>query len=187
MKTCSFFGHRKIEETEELKRLLNSVIIHLIENENVEMFLFGSRSDFNSLCLAVVTELKEKYPLIQRRAYTCRNETCTLEKERVYWEELYSHFEKKPVALLGVEEEIEHKTKWTSGKAQYVERNQAMIDDSDFCVFYYNEIYKPPLRKQGRSALSTYQPKSGTKLAYEYAKRKKKKLVNLFDKNELID
>ncbi len=183
MKTCSFFGHRKVEETEELKIQLKSAIIHLIENEKVEIFLFGSRSDFNFLCHAIVTELKELYPHIQRRAYTCRSETCTLEKERTYWEEIYSHFKMLPKTLLGVEEEVEHKTKWTSGKAHYVERNQAMIDDSDFCVFYYNEAYKPPLRKRFRESFSTYQPKSGTKLAYEYAKQKKKAIINLFNQN----
>ena len=56
-----------------------------------------------------------------------------------------------------------------------------MIDDSDFCVFYYDEAYKPPLRKQYRSALSTYQPKSGTRLAYKYEKQKKKYIINLFE------
>ena len=181
MKTCSFFGHREIEETEELKTRLQSVLINLIKKEDVKIFLFGSKSDFNSLCHAVVTELKNTYPQIQRRAYTCRSETCTLEKERTYWEEIYSHFKKRPVTLLGVEEEVEHKTKWMAGKAQYVERNQAMINDSYFCVFYYNEKYRPPLRKQYRSALSTYQPKSGTRLAYEYAKQKKKHIINLFE------
>lgn len=185
MKTCCFLGHRKIDETEELKSRLKSIITYLIEDEKVEVFLFGSRSDFNSLCHAIVTELKEKYPHIQRRAYTCRSETCTLEKERAYWEEIYSHFEKRPVTLLGVEEEIEHRTKWTSGRAQYVERNQAMIDDSDFCLFYYDEIYKPPLRKQYRSALSMYQPKSGTKLAYDYANQRKKEIINLFKQDGL--
>ena len=180
-KTCSFFGHRKIEETEELKTRVQSVIINLIENKGVEIFLFGSKSDFNSLCHVIITKLKEKYPLIQRRVYTCRSETCVLEKERAYWEKIYSQFEKGSVSLLEVEEEIEHKTKWTSGKAQYVERNQAMIDNSDFCIFYYNEEYKPPLRKHSRNALSTYQPKSGTKLAYEYALRKKKEIINLFE------
>ena len=130
------------------------------------MFLFGSRSDFNSLCHAIVTELKEKYPHIQRRAYTCRSETCTLEKERAYWEEIYSHFEKRPVTLLGVEEEIEHRTKWTSGRAQYVERNQAMIDDSDFVIVRFDEM---------RMADKI----SGTALAYEYAKRKKCKVFKI--------
>ena len=179
MKTCCFLGHRKIDETEELKSRLKSIITYLIEDEKVEVFLFGSRSDFNSLCHAIVTELKEKYPHIQRRAYTCRSETCTLEKERAYWEEIYSHFAKQPVMLLGVEEEVEHKTKWTSGRAQYIERNQAMIDESEFCVFYYDEKYKPPMKKLSKKSISSYQPKSGTRLAYKYAIKKQKIIINL--------
>ena len=168
-KTCSFFGHRKIEETEKLKIHLQSVIINLIENENVKIFLFGSRSEFNSLCHNIVTKLKKSYPSIQRRAYTCQSETCTLEKERAYWEKIYLNFQKRPVTLLGVEEEIEHKTKYEAGRASYVERNQAMINNSDFCVFYYNKNYVPPTKTN-----------SGTKIAYEYAMRKKKKVINLF-------
>ena len=42
MKTCCFLGHRKIDETEELKSRLKSIITNLIEDESVEVFLFGS-------------------------------------------------------------------------------------------------------------------------------------------------
>ena len=62
IKTCSFFGHRKIEITEELKQKVKEVIEDLIDNHNVLIFLFGSRSDFDYLCHWVVTELREKYP-----------------------------------------------------------------------------------------------------------------------------
>ena len=63
---CSFFGHRKIEITEELKQKVKEVIEDLIVNHNVLIFLFGSRSDFDYLCHLVVTELKEKYPNITK-------------------------------------------------------------------------------------------------------------------------
>ena len=56
-----------------------------------------------------------------------------------------------------------------------------MIKASDFCVFYYNEEYKPPLRKPSKNALFPYQPKSGTMLAYQYAKQKKKEIINLYE------
>ena len=168
MKICSFFGHRKIDMNNDLKQRVKDCVEDLIVKCNVKTFLFGSKSNFNDLCHLVVSELKEKYPHIQRYAYTCRSETCALEKERAYWEEIYSHFQKRPVTLLGVEEEIEHKTKWTSGKVQYIERNQATIDNSDFCVFYYNENYIPPTKTN-----------SGTFLAYKYAIRKKKTVINL--------
>lgn len=178
-KVCSFFGHRKIGITEELKQKVKAIIEDLIVNHNVLMFLFGGRSDFDYLCHLVVTELKEKYLNIKRIAYTCRSETCTLESERAHWEEVYSYFKKEKVSLLGVEEEFEHKTKYTSGRASYVERNQAMINNSDYCVFYYDETYQPEMRKYSKRSIGYYQPKSGTALAYKYAKQKKKAIFNI--------
>lgn len=139
-KICCFIGHRTIEESEELILNLKATLEDLIVNQYFKVFLFGSRSDFDSLCHDIITELKEKYPQIKRIAYTCRSETCTLENERAKWEENYSRLYKKEVKLLGVEEEYEHKTKYTSGKASYVERNQAMIDDSDLCVLFTKKI-----------------------------------------------
>lgn len=178
-KICSFFGHRKIVITEELKEKVKRVIEDLIVNHNVLTFLFGSRSDFDYLCHLVVTELKEKYPNIKRLSYTCRSEPCTLEGERAHWEEVYSYFRKEKVTLLGVEEEIEHKTKYTSGRVSYVERNQAMINDSDYCIFYYDENYQPEMRKHSKRCIGYYQPKSGAALTHTYAKQKKKIIINV--------
>ncbi len=177
--TCCFFGHRNTTLTKELYEELKRIIEDLIVNENVQTFLFGSRSDFDFTCHKIVTELKNKYPFIIRKCYTCRNETCILESERGYWEEVYSHIRKEKVTLLGVEEEVEHKTKYTSGRASYVERNKAMINNSDYCIFYYDESYKPEMRKYSKTRIDYYQPKSGTKLAYNYAKQKRKIILNL--------
>ena len=177
---CSFFGHRNVEITEELKEKVKDVVEDLIVKHNVLTFLFGSNSNFNYLCHLVVTELKEKYKNIKRIAYTRRSETCTLENERQKWEEILSNLHKEKIFLLGVEEEFEHKTKYTSGKASYISRNQAMINNSNYCVFYYNEFYKPQKRKHSKKSLSYYQPKSGTKLAFIYAKQKNKIIINLF-------
>ena len=46
---------------------------------------------------------------------------------------------------------------------------------SETAIRYFWYAYYLP-----SSALSAYQPKSGTKLAYEYAKQKKKETINLF-------
>ena len=81
---------------------------------------------------------------------------------------------KKDVHLLGYEREIEYKTKYTSGKASYVEQNQALIDMSDFCIFYFDKNYLPQKNKTSGST------KSGTALAYKYAKLKKKHIINVF-------
>ena len=65
-RACCFFGHRTINETEELKSKLNEIIEKLIVDEKVNTFLFGSKSRFNDLCYETVTQLKEKYPHVKR-------------------------------------------------------------------------------------------------------------------------
>lgn len=64
--TCCFFGHKTINETEELRTILTAIIESLITDENVDTFLFGSKGQFNDLCLELVTKIKEKYPHIKR-------------------------------------------------------------------------------------------------------------------------
>ena len=63
-KSCCFFGHREINETDELRERVTAVIERLIKEDNVDTFLFGSKSRFDSLSLELVTELKQKYPHI---------------------------------------------------------------------------------------------------------------------------
>ena len=64
-----------------------------------------------------------------------------------------------------------------AGKASYVERNQEMINHSKFCVVYYDENYLPPRRKNGKRDLFDYQPKSGTKVALDYAIKRNKNII----------
>ncbi len=180
MKTCCFIGHREIEINDELVFSIRHILEMLIEEEGVRTFAFGSRSQFNELCYDVVTSLKEVYPVIKRFYLTCKSEDCCLEKDREKEEAILRRVLKKDVRLKGFEEEIEHKTKYSSGRASYVERNRALIDMSDFCMFYYNPNYLPPTRKAYKSALSSYQPKSGTALAFAYATQKKKHIINMF-------
>ena len=181
-KKCCFIGHRNTVLTDGQYRELKIIIENLIIKSDVKIFLFGSRSDFDFICHKIVTELKSKYSFIIRKNYTCKNETCILENEREHWEAIYSHIKKEKVSLLGVEEEVEHKTKYTSGRASYVERNRAMINDSDFCVFFYQINYKPEIRKYSKRSLAYYQPKSGTSLAFDYAKQKRKAIINIAEK-----
>ena len=157
-------------------------IKELINNESVTYFLFGSRSDFDSVCHDVVTELQEIYPNIKRVAYTCRHEAVTMKEDKAEEERIWSNILKRPVLIRDYDAEYEHPTKYTSGKANYMERNQAMINDSNFFVFYFDDTYKPPRRKYGKSYLTDYQPKSGTAVAYAYAVQKKKTVYNLCEK-----
>lgn len=183
-KRCCFIGHRTIEQTDELLALLTDTIRRLILEEGVCYFLFGSRSEFDDLCHRIVTEFQQEFPNIVRVAYTRRSEYAVKAEEKVKMERTWASVLKRDVKPKDYDAEVQSDRVFSAGKASFVERNQEMIDDSDFCVFYYNESYLPPRRKRSNRDLSSYQPKSGTRLAYEYAIQKSKKrdkvVINMF-------
>ncbi len=151
--TCCFFGHRNINETEELKSKLLEVIEKLIVEEQVDTFLFGSKSRFNSLCQETVTEIKEKYPHIKR----------------IYVRAEYPHISEhyKNYLLESYEDTYYPERIMNAGRASYVERNYEMIDNSHYCVVYYDEKGAPTTRK------------SGTKTALEYAVKQRKIIIRV--------
>lgn len=151
--TCCFFGHRTINETEELKAKLYKTIENLIVNDNVDTFLFGSKSRFNDLCLEVVSQIKDKYPHI-KRIYVRAEFPVISDNYKDYLLESYedTYYPKKII---------------DSGRAAYVERNFEMINQSRFCLVYYDESYAPSKRK------------SGTKIALAYAIKHQKTILLL--------
>lgn len=180
-KSCCFIGHRKIEVTESLKQSLKDTIINLITSHNVLYFLFGSKSEFNNLCYMIVNELKKQYQNIKTVAYTCNSEVCFLERERISWQNIYSHIEGAENQALIFDDEVKLKSQYSSGRTVYIERNKSMINDSDYCVFFYDDLYKPKI-KQKSCYLIKCLPNSGTALAYKYACSKKKMIINLHKK-----
>ena len=170
MSTCCFIGHRKIDWIEALEDRVRAVVEDLVKNNGVDTFLFGSRSEFNDLCYAVVSEIKEKYPQI-KRIYV-----------RGEFQYIYD-IHKDEYFMKGYEDSYLPKRCEIASRASYVERNTEMIDNSNYCVFYYDEIYTPKqyiLSKRG--IVPKYSSKtSGTRLAYEYAKKKQKEIINVFE------
>ena len=151
--TCCFFGHRVINETEELKLKLTETIEELIVEKQVDTFIFGSKSRFNSLCHETVTKLKEKYPHI-KRVY--------VRAEYPYISEQYKNY-----LLKSYEDTYYPEKLLKSGIAAYIERNFEMIDKSYYCVVYYDELNSPTNRK------------SGTKIALDYAVKKCKNIISV--------
>ncbi len=151
--TCCFLGHRNTNKTEQLKSKLIEVIENLIVDKQVNTFLFGSKSCFNSLCVEVTTEMKEKYPHI-KRVYVRAEYPNISEEYKNYLLENYddTYYPERII---------------NAGKAAYIERNCEMIDKSYYCVVYYNKRYVPTTRK------------SGTKIALEYAMKKSKNIINV--------
>ena len=149
--TCCFIGHREINVTDELKEKLRVVIERLIVYENIDTFLFGSKRQFDDLCYDVVTEIKKKHTHIKR---------IFVRAEYPYIDESYVAY-----LLKSYEDTYFPKSVLGAGKASYVKRNCEMIENSRFCIVYYKEDYTPKGRK------------SGTKIAFDYAEKKKKTII----------
>lgn len=163
MKACSFFGHRDTPQTDELKHKVRETVERLIVEERVDTFLFGSRSKFDELCHIVVTELREKYPHIQRIAYLCKHESGCLVGAGARLKQQIKQTTGRDVYVPEYEDIKKSDRINSAGCACYVERNYWMIDDSKFSIFYYQ---KSP-------------SKSGTYLAYQYAETKNEGCINL--------
>ncbi len=165
LNACCFFGHRKIDKSPALIARLTNVIESLISEQGVNTFYFGSKSEFDRLCLDAVTDLKKKYPHVKR---------IYVRAEFPYIDEGYKK------RLLECYDDTYYPVKlMRAGRASYVERNFEMIDHSQYCICYYHASYVPPRQKNGKGDLFGHTPHSGTKIAYEYAVKRNLAIQNL--------
>lgn len=165
MKVC-FIGHRKIEHGGDLAKKTYDVVFELIKR-GADTFLFGSNSEWNTVAWEVVTKLQREYPSL-KRVYVRAEYP---ETDRSYLGYLLESFEETyfPENLL------------RAGRSVYIKRNQAMINASDVCVFYYDSRYIPSFeRSKSRAAAPEKGSKSGTAAAFAYAKQKNKEIINLY-------
>lgn len=149
----TFIGHRNIDlDTARLHDFYNTVR-NLIEFENADTFLFGSRSRFDDYSLGIVTELKCIYPSV-KRVYVRAEYPVISEDYKKYLLRFYddTFF---PESILN------------AGKAIYLERNRLMIDLADVCIFYCDTSRHSDLDR------------SGTYAAFRYALSKKKRVINM--------
>ncbi len=122
---AAFIGHREIEKSECLMKNLFSLLESLILERGVTVFLFGSRSEFNTMCYEAVSKLKEKYAYISR--IYVRGEYLNIgEDYKKYLLSKYEHTYFPEQAI-------------NAGKLVYIIRNRVMIDESDICIFYFDK------------------------------------------------
>lgn len=122
----TFIGHRKLQADGNFRARLKELVLSLVADRGADVFLFGSKSEFDDLCLEVVSEIKKERPDIKR----------------IYVRAEYPYIDKDyEDCLLGIydatyipENVIE------AGKAAYVERNRHMIDRADLCVFLRRKL-----------------------------------------------
>ena len=150
-KTCSVFGHRKINITKEIEEKLYFIFEELIKN-GCEIFYFGGFGEFDELCHEVITKLKETYTQIKRiyclsdrRHLKLSKRPCWLKNED-YEEFIY----------------IDLDFDWWYQRLYY--RNCAIIDKSDVVIFYVEK-----------------REDSGAYKAYKHANRKKKTIFNIYE------
>ena len=148
----AFLGHRKIENREIIRSITTAVIAKLIA-QGSDTFLFGSRSEFDSLCHEIVSEFKRNNPQLKRVYVRAEYEFISDDYTAFLLERFESTFFPKEVS--------------NAGKAAYIKRNQVMIDLCDLAVIYYDKNYSPA------------KTHSGTARAVEYLLQKKKQYINI--------
>lgn len=165
--TVCFIGHRNVDNPEELVPRIHEITRRLISC-GADTFLFGSKSQFDKICLNTITDLKQDFPSL-KRIYIRAEYPVINSNYQAYLLQFY-------------EETYFPENLEKAGRSIYIQRNQVMIDKSDICVFYYNSSYAPPQKAQGKKALTPCNHiKSGTAMAYAYAKQKNKQIINLYE------
>lgn len=163
----TFIGHRKIAEKSILYGKLTNLILWLVDYKNADTFLFGSKSQFNDLCLQAATEVKKIRPNVKL----------------IYVRAEYPHISEnyKDYLLNFYDDTYSPDKILNAGRAAYVERNFHMIDRADICIFYFDKTYSPPREQVSNNHVGfTNKAVSGTKLAYDYALSKKKTIINVY-------
>ena len=147
---CSFFGHREIKINDALISALTVEIMKTV-NLGCRTFYFGGYGEFDTLCYKTVTKIKEENPELNiRRIYCVAQERYLRKKVPYFNREDYDDVIFLEPAFDG----------WY--KSIYF-RNCAMIDKSDFVIFFAEN-------REG----------SGAYKAYKYAEKKEKSIINLF-------
>ena len=118
-----------MEEVSEYSNSSKNIyqVENLIVKDKVTIFLFGSKSNFDSLCYKILSGIiKEKPQLNIKRVY-CVSQECYLRKKSPYFNrEDYDE-------VVYLQPRIEY---WY--KSIYF-RNLAMIDSGDYVIFYAEE------------------------------------------------
>ena len=122
-KICCFFGHRKIEDRERIRRQVAELVEKRIK-EGFTLFLFG---EFDELCHEVVSHLKQSYPQI-RRVY------CVTEERHLRQSKRPKHLTEKDYEEFSY---LQPSFEYWYKRIYY--RNCAMIEKSNFVLFYAEE------------------------------------------------
>ena len=158
MKTC-FIGHRNIYEN--IREKLKETVENEIKN-GCKYFTMGTHGDFDKMALSVCRELRNTYKDIKIEVVITSFKSIEpiIDHDEIYGDEKYTPYDDVETIMYNIEE--------THYKRQIIESNHQMIDDCDTVICYVNQK-------------NSY---SGAKYAYQYAKKKGKEIINLYDEKE---
>lgn len=122
----AFIGHSQLVFTDKLYKILNDKLIKiLIENKSVEFYL-GDYGEFDSVCLSILRNLKNKYPNVKTifvTPYISSNYYKLENAKYLYDETVYPPIENTPL------------------KFAISKRNEWMIDNCDLLICYVKNSY----------------------------------------------
>ncbi len=150
--TIAFFGHRYIENPNNVESLLEQQIIKYIQNKEYVEFLVGRNGEFDSCVSSVIHRVRKKYrkdnsSLSLMLPYL----TAEYSKNKSYFEDYYDNIEISYAALNA------------HPKAAIQHRNREMTDRADLIICY--------VKNNSGGAYQTV----------KYASKIKKQIINLAD------
>lgn len=178
-KFCCFVGHSKIKITHKFVDHLINIIKIMITEKNVEGFFFGDCSnEFEELCHDIVTDFQNEYPHIVRVAYKCHSDYLVKRSKNRYDHSVKTVF-KNDEELRVFDLEYLPDSLYVGGIDSKIEKNNKMIDQCDYCIFYYNKDAFPP-KTQLEDATNSCSDKSVTSICYDYATKCGKRIYNTY-------
>lgn len=151
MKRIAFFGHRFIVESEEVRKLIRELLIEKTKQGYGEI-LVGNHGDFDKIVLSECIKYKQEVDESLEVTLVLSTLSC-LGKTKEIWEQEKSY------------QTITYEIENVYYKNRIIFTNKKMVDNCDLVVCYVN---------MNRGV-------SGAKRAVNYAKKQKKKIINLFN------
>lgn len=155
MLRIGIIGHRNLKGKGIVELRFLNVVQNKFPTDEELQFNFGSNSEFDTLIWKIVSKAQEDGENVTLVNFACGSEKPLLK-------------DNKKEAQRWFDQVVFPENAKNCGRRVYIERNKALIDASDVMLFYFDENYSPAFSN------------SGTRIAYEYAKSKNKKIINLF-------
>lgn len=137
-KTCSFFGHAEVKNSQEVKKQLYGVIYKMIIDKNVGIFYFGGKGEFDYIGNLVVSQLKKEFGYLNR-IYCAESEYAARKLKTVGEYDKTIYFDL-------------HNVNW---QRRIYFRNEKLVDISDYVIFFVERLESSGAGKIYKYALKT--------------------------------